>query len=187
MNTPSRPSPTHGGFLLIVASLPTLETIFELIAQLSLKGPLNVLDGGNSFQGYRLARILRRQVVDVSVPLQRVWLSRAFTCYQLSAAIQAMNAADSRPHPLFVLDYLLSFYDQGVPITNRRRLLDGCLRQLQALSGRGPVVVWVRQRTAVPLEALSFLDQVRLAAGQVWGSSAGPVLPVERQLPLFSA
>ncbi len=85
-----------------------------------------------------------------------------------------------------MLDFLASFYDQGVRIADRRRLLTGCLRQLQALSRRAPVAVWVRQRTSVPEEALDFLERVQEAAGQVWFPPRSPAVRVERQLPLFS-
>jgi hypothetical protein len=190
MNTHFLPSPNPGRFLLIVSPASTMDSLFELIARLALQGSLSVLDGGNTFQGYALARMLRRQVVDIEPPLQRVLLSRAFTCYQMSALLSLPAlTGESQPadlSPIFVLDFLASFYDQGVRIGDRRRLLGSSVRQLQALSRRRRVVVWIRQRTSIPEEALNFLEVVQAAAGQVWTPPRAPALPVERQMPLFS-
>jgi hypothetical protein len=92
-------------------------------------------------------------------------LSRVFTCYQMSALL---SEEDFGPAPVLVFDFLATFYDQNVRVADRKRLLSGCLAHLAQLSRRAPVVLWVKQRSAIPQEALAFLDVVRAAAGQVW-------------------
>src|SRR5690606_9979965 len=89
------------------------------------------------------------------------------------------------PCPVLVLDFLGTFEDQDVRVTERRRLLRGCIQQLQTLARRTSVAVWVRQRSAVPQEALGFLDIVQDAAGQVWYPPRRPVLPALKQAALF--
>jgi hypothetical protein len=182
MNTPTLPSPVFGQVLLLVAPDTMLESLFEMVARLALQGPLYVLDAGNSFQGYPLARALRRQGADIAAPLQQTLLARVFTCYQLAALLEE---SAFKPQPILLLDFLSTFYDQGVRLADRKRLLHGCLRQLQAISRRAPVVVWVRQRAAIPKEALGFLETVQRAAGQVWSPPRRPVLPVMQQASLF--
>ncbi len=101
MNTYLLPSPASGRILLLVAPDALVTDLFEMIGRLALQGPLYVLDGGNTFQGYFLARVLRRQVRDIAAPMQRVLLSRAFTCYQMSTLIEGLLAGrDFEPHPL---------------------------------------------------------------------------------------
>ena len=186
MNTHLLPSPTSGRILLLVSPDTLAGELFVMLARLALQGPLYVLDGGNSFQGYSLARALRRQTSDITTPMQRVLLSRAFTCYQMSTLFENMLARqDFDLHPVLVLDILSTFYDQDVRVPERRRLLRGCIRQLDALARRVPVAVWVRQRSAVPQEALSFLEMVENAAGQVWYPPRRPVLPAFKQASLF--
>jgi hypothetical protein len=184
MDTNLIPLPASGRILVLVTSTSTLAALFDSAAQLALQGPLYVLDGGNAFQGYSLARALRRQVVDIAAPLQRVQLSRAFTCYQMAALLDQQDFA---PHPILVLDFLSTFYDQGVRIADRRRLLYRCIRRLQILGRCAPVAVWIRQRTTIPEDALPFLDVVRSAAGQIWYPPDQPALPSLRQPGLFPA
>jgi hypothetical protein len=176
------PSPVSGRILLLVSPTSTLDAIFEMVARLALQGPLSVLDGGNIFQGYTLARALRRHTDDIAAPMRRVMLSRAFTCYQVAAMLAE---SDFTAHPVLILDFLATFYDQSVNIADRRRLLSGSIRRLRAVSQHTPLVIWVRQRSAIPQEALPFLDVLQAAAGQVWVPPRMPSLPVPRQPPLF--
>jgi hypothetical protein len=186
MNTHLFPSPVSGRILLLVSPDALAGELFVIIARLALQGPMCVLDGGNSFQGYSLARALRQSTADIAAPMQRVQLSRAFTCYQVSALFEHMLAGqDFAPYPVLVLDFLATFYDQDVRVAERSRLLRGCIRQLQALARRVPVAVWVRQRSVIPQEALGFLDIVQNAAGQVWYPPRQPVLPALKQGTLF--
>src|SRR5512146_145933 len=69
---------------VLIAPAEAAWPLFERVAQLALQGPLLVLDGGNTFQGYALARALyRRSPAAAACALQRVLLSRVFTCYQM--------------------------------------------------------------------------------------------------------
>ena len=164
MNT-SLPIPVAGRILLVVTPPAGIEPLLELMARLTEHGSVYALDGGNAFQGYRLAEIMRRRSPEYAALLARVMLTRVFTCYQMSALL---SEEEFGPVPLLVLDFLATFYDQSVRAADRRRLLTGCLARLKRLSQRAPVVIWVRQRSAIPEEALAFLDVVRAAAGQVW-------------------
>ncbi len=171
MKTQLIPFPTPGRILLLIAPDSLTGVLFEMVARLALRGPLYVLDGGNTFQGYPLARALRRQTADIAGTMRQVLLSRAFTCYQMAALLGEEPLAQ---HPVLVLDFLATFYDQGVRIAERRRLLQTCLRQLRRLGQDVPVAVWVRQRQVIPQEALEFLEIVQASAGQVWRPESLP-------------
>ena len=181
METHLIPSPPSGRILLLLAPDSATGALFEMVARLALQGPVYVLDGGNTFQGYPLARALRRHTPDIAAVMQRVLLARAFTCYQMAALC---TEEDFAPHPILVLDFLATFYDQGVRVAERRRLLKACLRRLDVLSRRAPVAVWVRQRAIIPQEAIGFLDIVQFAAGQVWRPGISALPAVEKPAPL---
>jgi hypothetical protein len=131
--------------------------------RLALRGPVRLLDGGNSFDGYGLARELRRQTVKHLRALQRVSVSRAFTCYQVWTLLCETAAA---PVSTLVLDLPNTFYDESVPLVERRRLLAACLEQLERLSRSATVVVSASSPTAGEQEAL--LSHLEEAAGRVW-------------------
>jgi len=50
--------------------------MIELTAMLALRGPVQILDGGNSFDAYRVARLVRRQTPHLAETLERVQVAR---------------------------------------------------------------------------------------------------------------
>jgi hypothetical protein len=170
-----------GRVSLVVTPDSASAVFFELVARLALQGELYILDCGNTFQGYRLARALYQRTADIEAVMRRVMLSRAFTCYQVETLLCEEVFV---PQPILVLDFLSTFYDQNVRAAERRRLLKVCIRRLQALSQRAPVAVWVRQRSLIPQESVGFFDMVQDVCGQVWQPERLPAAPL-RQPALF--
>lgn len=109
-----------------------------LTVQLALAGSLRVLDGGNSFDGLKLARELRRQTRAYHPALDRVLVARAFTCYQMEALLANTGL---EMIPTLVMDLLDTFYDENVALPERQRLLEQVLQQLTRLGGPAPVFV----------------------------------------------
>jgi hypothetical protein len=93
-----------------------------------------------------------------------------------------LSEGDFAARPVLVLDFLATFYDQGVRVADRRRLLRESLARLSHLSRKVPVAVWVRQCSVIPEEGLGFLSLVRGAAGQVWVPDSLPVAPPRQPL-----
>jgi hypothetical protein len=140
----------------------------ELAARLALVGPVQVLDGGNLFDAYTIARQVRRHTHHLEAVLKQLSVARAFTCHQMAALLAAQKA---RPLPLLVFDLLTTFRDENVPLAERRLMLARCLDHLQRLCCRAPVIVSAAPvQAALPASApsdemFSWLAQV---AGQVW-------------------
>ena len=132
------PSLRPGALTVVQAPQAAAEVFSALAARLALRGPLTVLDGGNRFQPYRVARLLRERTAQVSAAAGRLFVRRAFTCYQMTALLEATLAL---PQPYLVLDLLACFHDEQVPPGEAARLLDLCLRQLRRLGARAPVAV----------------------------------------------
>lgn len=177
----SIPSAVRGEIFLLITPAASLDTLFEMVARLALAGRLTTVDGGNCFQGYYLARAIKRQRSDLGTEtafysaLNNILLSRVFTCYQMAARLEEPCFSDG---PVMVLDFLATFYDQTVRVAERRRLLEGCLTRLRFISRDVPVILWVRQRAVVPQEGLDFLTTVRAAAGKVFAPAPAAVSPV---------
>jgi len=140
--------------------------MLELAAHLVLRGSLRVMDCGNRFNAYILARKLYRlRRGDPKQVLERVYVSRAFTCYQVTALLeQAAVCTD----PTLLIDLLDTFYDQSVPLGERRRLLDISLEHLQRLSQQAAVVASLRPPRPPQTDPSGLLDAVRAAANLIW-------------------
>jgi hypothetical protein len=169
------PIPTCNRILLVVASSADSGLLLELTARLALHSAPFVIDGGNTFQGYQLASLLKRRSPDYEAALERTQLSRVFTCYQMFALLSQTGLDSSPPvsqpvinHPVVIMDFLASFYDQSVAVADRSRLLSGCIAHLRRLSRQVPLAVWVCRRDLVPPEGPSFLARLEAAAGQSW-------------------
>lgn len=123
---------------LIVAKIERAahEQIALLSAELILRGPLTVLDGGNCFPLYRIARLLRANTNEYAPAIERLYVHRAFTCYQMRALLESTPALSQL---YLVLDMLGTFYDEQIPEWDVSQLLDACLRQVKRLCLHAPV------------------------------------------------
>jgi hypothetical protein len=142
---------------------------------------LRVFDGGNCFDGYFVARQARRFSAHPHAVLERIRLSRAFTCFQLAELIEN---TPSDPEPLFVLSLLSTFYDESVPLRDSERLMANTIRHLKRLAAAGPVIVGARQPQPLVQERWVLLDRLQAAADATWFLRA-PEEPVGSQPRLF--
>jgi hypothetical protein len=167
----------HAGTLVLVLGPRAAQGIMlELSAGLACRGALRVLDGGNQFNAYHVARALRRQTADIDTALARISLARAFTCYQMETLL-AVSAAQSVP--TLVFDLLSTFYDESVSLTERRRLLGRAVRHLQRLSQSAPVAVSAQPAGPGQAERAVLLEMLRGATNLAWelDMPAPPALP----------
>lgn len=166
-------------WLLVVAPRAAEVLLLRLIAHLAWRGSVRVLDGGNRFQPHFLARALQRIATaphgpgerDLDALLMRVSLARAFTCYQMLALLERQVESDpgerSNPTPMIILDILATFWDESVPLVERRRLLENCLGYLDRLSRQAPLAVSARPPRVLE-QGSGLLEQLEAAADQVW-------------------
>jgi hypothetical protein len=154
---------------------------------------VQVFDGGNRFDGYFIARLARRLSSDPHAVLERIRLSRAFTCFQLAQLIESAPALPAEPGSaeggrsvLFVLDLLSSFYDESVPLRDVERLLSTTVTHLKRLAAAGPVVVGAREPRLLVKERWTLLDQLQIAADNAWLLRSPDVSSSTTQLSMFS-
>ena len=121
------PSLNTGSFVVVCAPSAASGQVSALAASLALRGSVTVLDGGNRFRPYEVARLLRQSTPEVHRYAGRIFIRRAFTCDQVLALLENTPAL---PQPYLILDLLGTFYDEHVPLRESTRLLDTCLRLL---------------------------------------------------------
>ncbi len=171
-----------GKIVLLVGPHAAQDAMLELAGGLVHLGRVRVLDGGNQFNAYLLARSLRRRSAEIFSLLDSITLARAFTCYQMETML-----AESRDlaAPTIVLDLLGTFFDENVPLPERKRLLAHCTEHLYRLSRRAPTAVGARPADPSS-ERGELLAILRDAADQVWEIGLPPSLPQQpSQLALF--
>jgi hypothetical protein len=110
-----------------------------LIGRVALQGsPVTLVDAAQSFDPYLVARVGRYRGLDLRVLLERIRLSRAFTCHQLATLLcETLPATGSGGEPLFVLGPCALFYDDQVALTERRNLFKQVAASLAFLGRRG--------------------------------------------------
>jgi hypothetical protein len=128
---------------------------------------------GNQFNAYSVARAAGGR----SEVLQRITVSRAFTCYQMLALLEATPSLSA---PLVVLHLLSTFYDESIPAGERRRLLSRCIPHLHRLSRPAGSVVSVHPPAVPSTAALEFVEMLQSAAADVWY----PPLPAPAPQPV---
>ena len=127
------------GNLIVLYTLDAARTeSMTLIAELGLRGAVTIMDGGNRYRPYQVAKLLRTKTVDISTAANRLFSRRAFTCYEMNTLL---SSTPSLNQPYLILDLLNTFYDDHVPAYEADRLLKSCLAQIQRLGLSGPVVV----------------------------------------------
>jgi hypothetical protein len=143
------------------------------LATLAQRGQLKIIDGGNHFNAYRLAKAIRSQGVDPTPILRRVYISRFFTCHQLAACLASVSM---QTFPLIVLDFLATFQDENVSLYERKRLFSTCITSLKQVARNNPILVTVKANQA------EFIESLLANSDQVFQMEYQPA-PVA--LPLF--
>jgi len=147
-----------------------------MLAALAVHHRVIVVDGGNCFDGYALARALRQLTPHVQTALKQVYLSRAFTCYQMIAMLADLPIDGT---PVIILDILSTFLDENVKFAKRQHLLYNSLALLKCISETAPVAIWARTRTS-DQQLLTPLFEI---SHDIWHLQPPEI--TTHQLPLF--
>ena len=104
--------------------------------------PVWVVDAANRFDPYRLVREAAGRHLAPRQVLSRVRLARAFTCHQLVRLLQETFPARLAPGSLvLVLGPVSLFYDEQIPLAERRRLFKSMVDILAAYKTRAPLLL----------------------------------------------
>ncbi|MBI5031212.1 MAG: hypothetical protein HZB51_11850 [Chloroflexi bacterium] len=149
--TPHKPDLTH---LLVPARLVVLNApdslihpqVIQSLALRTAQGKrVGLIIGHNRFALHALTRSAHYLHIPTTDVLNRIDLSRAFTCFQMHQRIQTIDEKILRQwHTLYVLGLLDTFYDESVPYRQVARLLQDTLLRLQQIVKSGlPVLITV--------------------------------------------
>lgn len=190
------PTLKPGKLILIPASRTHLRSFLPAwVAALALEGHVRLLDCGNCFDAHAVARELYREnchsdrssdsAIRVYQALERVSISRAFTCYQVITLLSQTQAAAGNP-ATFVLDLLNTFTDEDLKAYERERLLRQSLNLLKKLSRAVPLAVNISPRSVLDP---SWQQKLAETADLIWVPEQAEAQAIEDQpsLSLFNA
>jgi len=104
--------------------------------------PVFIVDAANRFDPYQLVRQARTRGLDQKEALSRVRVARAFTSHQLVRLLKEELARELTPGGLALLLGPVSlFYDEQVPLKERRRLFQEMVDTLSAIKIRAPILL----------------------------------------------
>jgi hypothetical protein len=168
-------SQTHG--ITVVVGLPPKELLLEVIAQLALLRSVQVVVGGNHFDVYKLARIIRRRTLLLDQTLGQIHQARPFTCYQMLKLL-----ADISPDtPVVVSDMLTTFYDENLSDEESVRLVSLAIGHLRRLGQIVPVLVMINFPPPVMNARAVLVKLLQDSADQVFIHEP-PIAPVQPTL-----
>jgi hypothetical protein len=125
-----------GGILFFGEAMARLSAY--LISRLALQGKsITLLDAAQAFNPYWVARSGRYVGAQARPLLERIRLSRAFTCHQLVTLICEILPCQKQQESLFILGPCLLFYDDQVNLKERQILFQQIVRSLTLLKERG--------------------------------------------------
>jgi hypothetical protein len=158
-----------GKWTLLILSKGMHAPLLSNLYRLAERSPLTVLDGGNRFNAYLVARGAHGQ----TELLERITVSRAFTCNQM---LTLLEITPSLPRPVLVLDLLNTFYDESVRAHERRRLLESCIFHLDRLSMPAGGAVTVHPPAVPSPEAIEFVRLLEAHAADLYLPEQHPAL-----------
>lgn len=102
------------------------------------------VDGGNSFSPYLVADIARSYGLDPRKTLERIYVSRAFTAYQLSSLILEKLEPfvnGKRARLMVVSDIASLFFDKDIPKTEAKDLFMKVCAKLSDIAAKNQAIV----------------------------------------------
>ncbi len=119
----------------------------RMAAQAMTNGaPIAVVDGANRFNVHLLSRFARERRLNADEFLQRIFISRGFTCYQMEqAVIHRLPAFLERVggQTALIFGLLDTFYDEQAPLREVQQMLQRVLAALHGMKAGGASLLLV--------------------------------------------
>lgn len=141
-------------------------------AALSNGASMAVVDGGNRFNVHLISRFARERRLDPAQLLNRIFISRGFTCYQMEQAVTRRLPAflaSKRSTIAMIFDPLETLYDEQAPLREVRQILRRMLIALHDMKRRGiSLLIASTDRTVWPEERNTLFPTLATAADRVY-------------------
>ena len=128
------------------------------------------IDGGNTFRLYQIARLARLHQLDPKQTLARIYLSRAFTAYQMTALIlEKLKDAVKRYNAKLVIisDVANFFLDKEVPEYEARRVYSQVAAYLSNFAKESQIALIATYPPHQQTKRYSFLQAVTCGKANV--------------------
>lgn len=165
-----------GRITMMLAPHAARALLLEGAARLALHNTVRVLDGGNQFNAYNVARSIRRYTADLEPTLARIHLARAFTCYQVETLVSGAAMQMKPPQVTFILDMLSTFNDENVALAERKRLLERIRLALRVIARQSILVIGLRPAHPGYPDTVELVERVMGWADDIWQAEERPVL-----------
>jgi hypothetical protein len=145
--------------------------LHRLLVRLAVHGPVRWVMCGNYVDLQQIIYdVAQRTGSNYDETLKKnIVISRAETCYQISALLQKTNPVKT---PTVVSDFLLRFLDEKVPEADAAKLLGESIQSLNRLCQTGPVIVSTSASELRP----QLLDTLVKNAGQITQLKEVPIV-----------
>lgn len=131
-----------------------------------------VIDGANRFDVHLIGSIARRYAIDPHTVLDRIFISRGFTCYQMEAAITRRLGPflhTIQSNTALILGLLDTFYDEQAPFREVQQILVRMTTTLEELKSRGVSILLASQDwNVIPKERNQLLQTLKTKVDQVY-------------------
>ena len=145
------PGFTPGDFAVLSgsASIISLTSLLCVRAQLpvqlgGLGGNVVFIDGGNTFRLYNVARLAQLHQLNPTEALEHIFISRAFTAYQLTSLIMEKLEETIKKYnaKLVVVSDIAGFFlDNDVPQEEAQRIFSQIIRYLSNFARKHQIIV----------------------------------------------
>lgn len=131
----------RGHLLLVETAIRESDLITQVITQLALRGPFNLIAGDEWLPDRdTLYRSIRRYSLALEETLDHPNLMRPMTCLQM---LDLLMDADMQNKSTLILNFLHHFYNADIELSLRDRVLEQCCQRTKRLAISNSVVVVV--------------------------------------------
>jgi hypothetical protein len=182
-----------GKIFLLYGERPIFQLSLQMAAHAMVQeNPIAVVDGCNRFDVHALSQFARTRKIDPNKFLNRIFISRGFTCYQMEQAIAhklPAFLATLRSSTALVFGLLDTFYDEQASLHEVRQILQRLLGSFQEMKSKGVSLLLVcLERTVAPKERNQLFGTLKNGMDRVYKldtSERGSLqLYLESQRPL---
>jgi hypothetical protein len=131
-----------------------------------------VVDGCNRFDVHALSRFARIRKIDPNKFLNRIFISRGFTCYQMEQAIAhklPSFLSTVHSHTALIFGLLDTFYDEQASLREVQQILQRLLVSFQKMKSSGMSLLLVcLERTVAPPERNQLFSTLKSGVDRVY-------------------
>jgi len=162
-----------GKIFMLYGERAIFQLSLQMAAHAMVQGnPIAVVDGCNRFDVHALSRFARARKIDPNKFLNRIFISRGFTCYQMEQAIAhklPVFLAGIHSNTALIFGLLDTFYDEQASLREVRQILQRLLGSFQEMKSKGISLLLVcLERTVAPQERNQLFTTLKNGVDRVY-------------------